>query len=95
MLYVYGPQQSAGDIGISGQDNATAFINAAGAATLDQSRHHTIINYYYREEVAIATDDEAVPDDMPCPYRGLYHFGHDDAEYFFGREVFITALTSC
>ncbi|MGF1512976.1 MAG: WD40 repeat domain-containing protein [Elainellaceae cyanobacterium] len=85
-------QQSAGDIGISGQDNATALVNAAGMATVDQSRHHTIINYYYREEVDIPVDD-ADPDDLPCPYRGLYHFGPDDAEFFFGREVFTTALT--
>lgn len=85
-------QQSAGNIGISGQDNATAFVNAAGSATVDQSRHTIINYYYYRESVAIAVGDEDIPDDLPCPYRGLYHFGSDDAEYFFGREVFVSAL---
>ena len=87
-------QQSAGDISIAGDENAAAFVNAAGSATLDQSRHHTIINYYYREEVkALSAESVTDPDQLPCPYRGLFHFGPDDAEFFFGREAFITALT--
>ncbi|MGB7247672.1 MAG: WD40 repeat domain-containing protein, partial [Phormidesmis sp.] len=88
------PQQSAGDIGISGQENATAFVNAAGQATVDQSRHHTIINYYYREDIITpSVNTPAASDDLlSCPYRGLFHFGPDDAEFFFGREVVVTAL---
>ncbi|YAF96148.1 MAG: WD40 repeat domain-containing protein [Nodularia sp. CChRGM 3473] len=51
-----------------------------------------IYNYfYYREEVGTASVD--VPDDkLPCPYRGLFHFGPNDAEVFFGREIFIEQL---
>ncbi|MEO0457739.1 MAG: WD40 repeat domain-containing protein [Cyanobacteria bacterium P01_A01_bin.114] len=86
-------RQSAGDVSIAGDENATAFVNAAGQATVDQSRHHTIINYYYRETVTEYPAEAAIePDALPCPYRGLFHFGPDDAEFFFGREVFVTAL---
>jgi WD40 repeat protein len=50
-----------------------------------------IYNYYYREE--IDNSAEAVADDrLPCPYRGLFHFGPGDAEYFFGRESFVEEL---
>jgi len=34
----------------------------------------------------------AEPDDLPCPYRGLFHFGPKDGEYFFGRDSFIEQL---
>lgn len=85
--------QSAGDVSISGQENATAFINAASAATVDQSRHHTIINYYYKEEIELLPAGGATEgDELLCPYRGLFHFGPNDADVFFGRDVFITAL---
>jgi len=94
LLNSTGPQsQRAGDVDISGQENATAFINAAGQATVDQSRHHTIVNYFYREET-VALPANPTPDNLPCPYRGLFHFGPDDANFFFGREVFISALTT-
>ena len=97
--------QRAGDVGISGKDNAAAFVNAAGQATVDQSRHHTIINYYYREDVysedtyqedtkTLPVDADTTSKDLPCPYRGLFHFGPDDANFFFGREVFTTALAT-
>ncbi len=86
-------QQTAGNIAISGDENATAFVTAAAQATVDQSRYHTIINYYYRESVEVVSEGETVADDnLPCPYRGLFHFGPDDADYFFGREFFISAL---
>ncbi|NCR56175.1 MAG: S-layer homology domain-containing protein [Microcystis aeruginosa L211-07] len=54
----------------------------------------TITNYYYREEARIAPADSAdvADDNLPCPYRGLFHFGPGDAEYFFGRESFIKSL---
>ena len=85
-------EQKAGDVSIAGQENAAAFVNAAGSATVDQSRH-TIINYFYREELAaIPVEETEANDNLPCPYRGLFHFGPNDAEFFFGREVFITAL---
>jgi energy-coupling factor transporter ATP-binding protein EcfA2 len=56
---------------------------------------NVIYNYYYREEVKTPIDDTAASaedDPLPCPYRGLFHFGPGDAEYFFGRESFISEL---
>jgi WD40 repeat protein len=54
----------------------------------------TITNYYYRENTTVvpieSTDAES--ENLPCPYRGLFHFGPDDAEFFFGREVFVEEL---
>ncbi|HYW19729.1 MAG TPA: hypothetical protein VE956_10530 [Nodularia sp. (in: cyanobacteria)] len=51
-----------------------------------------IYNYfYYREEVVTASVDVA-DDNLLCPYRGLFHFGPNDAEVFFGREIFIEQL---
>ncbi len=54
-----------------------------------------IINYYYREDIKVApvtSADINADDDLPCPYRGLSHFGPNDAEFFFGRDVFIEEL---
>lgn len=84
-------QQTAGDIDIPGNENATAFVNAAGNASINQSRNY-IINYYYREATAISVAEARVAVDLPCPYRGLFHFGPNDAEFFFGREVFVAEL---
>jgi hypothetical protein len=65
-----------------------AATSGTGSATI------TITNYYYREEARITPADSAdVADDkLPCPYRGLFHFGPGDAEYFFGRKSFIEIL---
>ncbi|MGC9527622.1 MAG: CHAT domain-containing protein [Limnospira sp.] len=50
-------------------------------------------NYYYRQEAtATATDGTKEADDLPCPYRGLFSFEPEDAEYFFGRDIFIEEL---
>lgn len=88
-------QQAAGDIDIGGDENATAFVTAAGNAAIDQSRH-VIYNYYYSREESrsVAVSDTPLPDDLPCPYRGLFHFGPDDAEFFFGRDVFVAELVN-
>ncbi len=53
-----------------------------------------ITNYYYREDIDVApvTSDDTNVDNLPCPYRGLFHFGPNDAEFFFGRDVFIEEL---
>ena len=55
-----------------------------------------ITNYYYREDIQVAfekpTSDAFTDKELPCPYRGLFHFSPDDAEYFFGRELFIEEL---
>ena len=57
---------------------------------------NTIYNYYYyREEARVAefeSDESAETEALPCPYRGLFHFGPDDAEFFYGREVFVEEL---
>ena len=55
--------------------------------------HNIIHNYFgYREEVVSAAPVDASDDNLPCPYRGLYHFSPNDAEYFFGRDVFVKKL---
>jgi hypothetical protein len=60
--------------------------------------HHitiaTINNYHYQEQLRSSIDDgnKSVEADLPCPYRGLFHFGPRDAEYFFGRENFVEEL---
>ncbi len=55
-----------------------------------------IYNYfYYREDVRdklVESEETAVEEKLPCPYRGLFHFGPNDAEIFFGREVFVEEL---
>ena len=53
-----------------------------------------IINYYYREatKAVIYESTDTDNENLPCPYRGLFHFGPDDAEFFFGREVFVEEL---
>ena len=53
-----------------------------------------IYNYFYSESVRTKTADSinAFDEIIPCPYRGLFHFGPDDAPFFFGREVFIEEL---
>ncbi|MFW9261972.1 WD40 repeat domain-containing protein, partial [Nostoc sp. CALU 546] len=55
-----------------------------------------IINYYYREEARLVPSDstDAADEYLPCPYRGLFHFGPNDADVFFGREIFIEELYS-
>jgi WD40 repeat protein/energy-coupling factor transporter ATP-binding protein EcfA2 len=39
------------------------------------------------------TEAERIPI-PPCPYRGLYAFQEDDADYFFGRESFVEQLVA-
>jgi hypothetical protein len=54
----------------------------------------TITNYYYREQTTVipVESTEAADENFPCPYRGLFHFGPENAEFFFGREVFVQEL---
>ncbi|TFI54895.1 hypothetical protein BLD44_007910 [Mastigocladus laminosus UU774] len=66
-----------------------AATSATGSAVIN------IINYYYREYAKVApvkSDEVSTDKELPCPYRGLFHFGPNDAEFFFGREVFIKEL---
>lgn len=67
-------------------------MTAAGNASINQSRHIIYNYYYYREESCTVTADAAADALLPCPYRGLFHFGPEDAEFFFGRQVFVTEL---
>ncbi len=60
-----------------------------GAQIGDQN---IIYNYfYYREEIK-PTSVDAADEYLLCPYRGLFHFGPNDADVFFGREIFIEQL---
>ncbi|WP_026073174.1 WD40 repeat domain-containing protein [Nodosilinea nodulosa] len=77
---------------IEGKENAFALVNAAGNATVDQSHHVVIYNYYQSEFKSVAVEVVELDDNLPCPYRGLSHFGPGDAEFFFGREVFVAEL---
>ncbi|MGI2906182.1 tetratricopeptide repeat protein, partial [Tolypothrix sp. VBCCA 56010] len=54
----------------------------------------TITNYYYRESTTVlpVESTDAADENLLCPYRGLFHFGPGDAEFFFGREVFVEEL---
>jgi WD40 repeat protein len=56
----------------------------------------TITNYYYRENTTVVPIEstDADNENLPCPYRGLFHFGPDDTEFFFGREVLVEELFS-
>lgn len=73
------------------QQNVTDSEYAATSATGDAVI--TITNYYYREDIKVTPVSSDDTDEiLPCPYRGLFHFGPDDAEFFFGREVFVTEL---
>jgi WD40 repeat protein len=79
---------------LKGDDNQ-AIGELKGGTAISKIVGNVIYNYYYREEVKIAIDDAAASaetDPLPCPYRGLFHFGPGDAEYFFGRESFVEEL---
>ncbi|MEH2424067.1 MAG: hypothetical protein V7K48_25120, partial [Nostoc sp.] len=79
-----------------GQDiNSSTVISGDGSVGVQGDRAMiTITNYYYREDAKVVTVESADADDkkIPCPYRGLFHFGPDDTEFFFGREVFVEEL---
>ncbi|WP_017653928.1 ATP-binding protein [Fortiea contorta] len=73
------------------QNHAEFQAEVKGAQVGD---HNVIYNYfYYREEVKPTSVDVA-DEYLPCPYRGLFHFGPNDADVFFGREIFIAELYS-
>lgn len=78
------------DINQTVKESEYAATSATGNAAI------YIYNYYgYREEVRVApvkSVETATDDKLPSPYRGLFHFGPEDAELFFGREVFVAEL---
>jgi energy-coupling factor transporter ATP-binding protein EcfA2 len=72
------------------KDLENAAISGTGSANVT-----VIHNYYYSKEISVAPVNLAVvPSDetLPCPYRGLYHFDTKDAEFYFGREVFVEEI---
>jgi WD40 repeat protein len=78
---------------LKGNDNQ-AIGKMKGGTAIGKIVGNVIYNYYYREELQTIDDPTASTeaDPLPCPYRGLFHFGPGDAEYFFGRESFVDEL---
>jgi WD40 repeat protein len=78
------------NISQEGKDIQNAAISGTGDATV------TIIhNYYYSKDISAGPVDPVVVSSdevLPCPYRGLYHFDIKDADFYFGREVFVEEL---
>lgn len=69
----------------------SSFQNEVKGAVVGEG--NIIYNYFYsREEVKLVDSAIAVDEYLPCPYQGLFHFGPNDAEFFFGREIFIEEL---
>ncbi|GGA03097.1 hypothetical protein CYANOKiyG1_15230 [Okeania sp. KiyG1] len=66
-------------------------VNSAKDVSINQSRT-VIYNYYYEKQKITTSTEEDIDDNLPCPYQVLYHFNPENAEYFFGREVFIEEL---
>ncbi|MEA5618363.1 two-component regulator propeller domain-containing protein [Cronbergia sp. UHCC 0137] len=56
----------------------------------------TIYNYHYYSHQSNKSvpnsSDKTSHVNLTCPYRGLHHFSPQDAEYFFGRDVFVDKL---
>ncbi len=67
---------------IGDMSGGTAFGTVEGSVSI-------IYNYYYREDTQVVRVEstDATDNNLPCPYRGLFHFSPNDAEFFFGREV--------
>ncbi|MEH2203216.1 MAG: WD40 repeat domain-containing protein, partial [Nostoc sp.] len=69
----------------------SSFQNEVKGAVVGEG--NIIYNYFYfKEEVKLVDSAIAVDEYLPCPYRGLFHFGPNDADVFFGREIFIEKL---
>jgi len=68
------------------------FENQVKSAVVGEK--NTIYNYFYLTEEVKPTSVDAADESLPCPYRGLFHFGPNDADVFFGREIFIEELYS-
>ncbi|MDM9583671.1 hypothetical protein [Nostoc sp. GT001] len=76
---------------VGGQKNQAIGDMSGGTALGTVKGNVSIIyNYYYREDaqvVSVESTTDAADDNLSCPYRGLFHFSPNDAEFFFGREV--------
>jgi hypothetical protein len=76
-------------------DANQVIVQMKGGTAIGKIVGNVIYNYYYREELQTPINDSAIDaeeDLLPCPYRGLFHFGPGDAKYFFGRESFVEEL---
>jgi WD40 repeat protein len=79
-------------------DGNQIITNLMGGNAINRVEGNVIYNYYYyyyREELQIdidINDNLTDANQLPCPYRGLFHFGPGDAKYFFGRESFVEEL---
>ena len=85
------------DNGVQGDNRSVKLGGSVGESIIIPGDRNTatitITNYYYREEARVASGVESAETEaLSCPYRGLFHFGPDDAEFFFGREVFVEEL---
>ncbi len=69
------------------QGKAVAVFNPTGKVTI-----YNYNNYYREETTTVSVEPTEETDNLPCPYRGLFHFTSEDSEYFFGREVLIEEL---
>ncbi len=87
-----GSLENQGHIGSSGNQNTIG--SAVGEVKGNLHNLITITNYYYREAANILSveSEETADPSLPCPYRGLYQFGPNDADVFFGRDIFIEEL---
>ncbi len=74
-------------IDIGGDANGSTFITGDGVVI-------TITNYYSSTDtqLEIVKSEDSIELDLPCPYRGLLRFEPNDAEFFYGRNVFVTEL---
>ena len=61
---------------------------------IEGNYYQITIHNYYREIVSTHQDTDLTSseDNLLCPYQGLFHFSHQEAEYFFGRDEFIEEL---
>ena len=90
------------DNGVQGDNRSAQLGGSADSSAIitgdSNTATITITNYYYREEARVAQfesdNDAAIDDNLPCPYRSLFHFGPNDGEFFFGREIFVEELYS-
>ncbi|OYE04064.1 WD40 repeat domain-containing protein [Nostoc sp. 'Peltigera membranacea cyanobiont' 232] len=69
----------------------STFQNEVKGAVVGEG--NIIYNYFYSTEKVKPVDSAIALDEyLRCPYQGLFHFGPNDAEFFFGREIFIEEL---
>jgi WD40 repeat protein len=72
-------------------DDASIKESQMGQAGRDLTQT-VIYNYYYEKRTVTTSSEDNIDDNLICPYQGLYHFNPENAEYFFGREVFVEEL---